>query len=229
MSTDAPSCRELILMRARRRRLFGWAVAVFIVMELMASCTLMLRAMPPERYEVACPDALWTRSQAIARTQIGVRERTGRNDGPRIAAYLRTVSLSVGNPYCQAGQYWSFDSAATELGISKTLIPLKRTGSTQAAFADVRARGRRTDVMPKPGDLLTWTCARNPAQGHVDRIEQVLAGGWLKLLGFNIGVGGTDGERDGGGVGVRMRNWMHPNMRMLVRGFTGHYNKGPQQ
>lgn len=203
-------------------------IAVLILVQLMASCSLTPVHAATERYEIACRTDLWQMSLDVAKSQNGVREKTGRNDGPQIRAYLASVNLPEGNPYCQGGQYWSFAVACDKLSIDRTNIPLLRTGSTQAAFNDVRRRGRRTECFPKVGDLITYTCATNRAQGHVERIIAVLAGGWIRDIAFNIGTGGTDSARDGGGVGVRLRNWLHPNMRMLVRGFTGHYNPNQQ-
>lgn len=42
----------------------------------------------------------------VAASQVGVREKTGNNDGPEIRMYLREVGLPEGNPYCAAGLTW---------------------------------------------------------------------------------------------------------------------------
>jgi len=40
--------------------------------------------------------------------EIGVREKTGKNDGPRVEGYLRSVGLESGAPYCAAYIHWCF-------------------------------------------------------------------------------------------------------------------------
>lgn len=37
-----------------------------------------------------------------AQNELGVREKTGNNDGPRVEAYLKSVGLHAGDPYCAA-------------------------------------------------------------------------------------------------------------------------------
>ena len=43
---------------------------------------------------------------AVAASQVGVREKTGKNDGPEIRKYLLEVDLSEGYAYCAAGLTW---------------------------------------------------------------------------------------------------------------------------
>lgn len=45
----------------------------------------------------------------IAESQVGVREKTGHNDGKEIRMYLSAVGLKEGNPYCAAGMAWCHD------------------------------------------------------------------------------------------------------------------------
>ena len=41
-----------------------------------------------------------------ATSQVGVQEATGKNDGPQVEAYLASVGLKKGNPYCAAFLAW---------------------------------------------------------------------------------------------------------------------------
>ena len=43
---------------------------------------------------------------SVAESQLHVREATGKNDGPEVAKYLRSVGLPEGYPYCAAGMAW---------------------------------------------------------------------------------------------------------------------------
>lgn len=61
------------------------------------------------------PDAA-VRSQvlAVARGEIGVRELTGRNDGPRVAQYLAYCDLPEGHAWCAAFVSWCFGQTGFE-------------------------------------------------------------------------------------------------------------------
>lgn len=78
--------------------------------------------------------------------QVGVREKSGRNDGYMVEQYLKSVGLSKGNPYCAAGQYWRFYSACQDLGFEISEIPIKRTGSTVSMYNHAMKNGWETPV-----------------------------------------------------------------------------------
>jgi hypothetical protein len=42
----------------------------------------------------------------LEKSQVGVKELTGNNDGKEVEMYLRSVGLKKGNAYCAAGQAW---------------------------------------------------------------------------------------------------------------------------
>ncbi len=42
----------------------------------------------------------------LAKSQVGIREATGKNDGPRIAEYLKVVGLGPGFAWCAAFVSW---------------------------------------------------------------------------------------------------------------------------
>lgn len=67
----------------------------------------------------------------IAKNELGVRELSGHNDGPRVAAYLRYTGVEQGNPWCAAFVSWVFGQAgyaAPRTAWSPALFPLsKRT------------------------------------------------------------------------------------------------------
>ncbi|MBU3720560.1 MAG: CHAP domain-containing protein [Burkholderiaceae bacterium] len=204
------------------RRVANALVGVLLV------CATITAYGTPVRVVVPSDSALWQRSLRIAIDQNGVREATGKNDGKMVESYLRSVGLGKGNPYCQAGQYWAFARAAAELSMPTTEIPLLRTGSTQAAWNHAVRTGRKTAVAPKAGDIITWWTA-GTYKGHVERVVSVSRGGWVRTIGFNTSSGKAGSQRDGGGVYLRYRNWVSPDMRMLVRGFTGYTKKGNAQ
>jgi len=52
--------------------------------------------------------------KAIYDSQIGVREATGRNDGPQVEAYLAYTGIGKGNPWCAAFVCWVLGQAEVE-------------------------------------------------------------------------------------------------------------------
>ena len=129
-----------------------------------------------------------------ARSQVGVRELTGDNDGPEIDAYLLAAGKAAGSrlPYCAAGQLWC--------GIHAGAKP-QRLPKYPAGVAEWRKwatqTGRRYDV-PQRGRLGYWTRrvdTREP--GHMFIVAAVLPLGVLRCISFNSS---EDGSRDGGGV-----------------------------
>lgn len=154
---------------------------------------------------------------SVALSQIGVRERTGHNDGAEVEAYLRSVGLGAGSPYCWAGQYWCF-LQVTPRGMNP---PILRTGLCSAGWSDALRRGNATEFRVQRGDLLVWRHLTGP-QGHVERSTTgELRGGWVRTAAFNTTSTNTGSQREGGGVYLRARNVRHPLGRMILRGSIG--------
>ncbi|MGY4383020.1 hypothetical protein ACVWYN_000039 [Pedobacter sp. UYP24] len=65
----------------------------------------------------------------IARAQLGVREKTGKNDGIAVESYLKYVGFTKGNPWCAAYVCWVFGQAgypAPRTAWSPGLFPANR-------------------------------------------------------------------------------------------------------
>lgn len=172
------------------------------------------------KYELKCNKELLLKSRDICISQVGIKEATGHNDGERVESYLASVGLSKGNPYCAAGQYWCFSEAAKLLSFCNCMIPIYRTGSTYLMFNKAKQVGKKVSYKPQKNDLLFWILTTT---GHVERIDSVLKGGWVKTIGFNTSSG-TGNQRDGEGVYLRKRNIYHILSRMKVRGLIGFKN-----
>lgn len=149
----------------------------------------------------------------VAREQVGTRELTGHNDGPQVQAYLASVGLGKGNPYCMAGQYWCMAQVTTEPCIL-------RTGHVRTFWQWALRNGSRGPYKPRVGDWICWGYTKTPS-GHIERIESVQRKGWVRTVGFNTSNGTNGDQRDGGGVFYRLRNVVHPLGRMLTLGVIG--------
>jgi hypothetical protein len=156
---------------------------------------------------------LWNNSLDLAITQNGVRE-VGNNNGIEVCKYLRSVNLRAGNPYCLAGQYWSFDSTAKKLNMKN---PLLKTGSTITFITYYKKHSQKVKENFKRGDWIFWRSG-NKWKGHVERIDTVKKGGWCRLIGFNTGSGNP---REGDGVHLKNRNLSHPLGIMHIEGVLG--------
>jgi hypothetical protein len=67
---------------------------------------------------------------AIYTAEIGVREKTGHNDGARVEEYLKAANLKKGDAWCAAFVTWAFEQAGVEAvvsGWSPDWFPAKHT------------------------------------------------------------------------------------------------------
>lgn len=77
-------------------------------MKSLALLLLAFATVPAIPKSPPAPPTDRERVLAVAETQIGVTELTGRNDGPEIEAYLASVGLNPKGraPYCAAFNFW---------------------------------------------------------------------------------------------------------------------------
>ena len=192
----------------------------FVIITILLLLVATIETFSASRYLIYCDRELLMVSRDSMLAQVGVKEKTGRNDGRKVESYLRSVGLVKGNPYCAAGQYWCFYSSAKDLGMPNKSIPIYRTGSTVTMFNEAMKIGQKSNPYPIIDDLIFWR-KPNEWKGHVERIIEVLKAGWVKTVGFNTSSGTEGSQDDGGGVYFRKRNVNHFLGRMVLRGFIG--------
>jgi len=125
---------------------------------------------------------------AIARSQIGVRELTGNNDGERVEAYLKVTNLPKGNPWCAAFVSWVYFSAGCKQ---------PRTAWSPALFPLVRQTRS-----PLPADVLGIYSLKFKRIAHCGLVER-RQNNWIISIEGNTNA---DGSREGDGV---YRKWRH--------------------
>jgi hypothetical protein len=90
---------------------------------------------------------------AVAYSQAGVKEE-GRNRGPAVEQYLRSVGLGPGYPWCAAFVYWCHSHAARNVGAT-TKCP--RTAAACMFWIAGRKAAlecwRPNTMEPQPGDI----------------------------------------------------------------------------
>lgn len=124
----------------------------------------------------------------LAVMEIGVREKTGRNDGIRVEAYLASAVLKKGLPWCGAFISWVYQQA----GYARP-----RTGWTPALFPSSRLA--RSAL---PGNLLGVYFPKLKRIAHVGLIEK-LEGEWCVSVEGNTN---SQGSSEGDGVYRKRRH-----------------------
>ena len=182
------------------------------------------------KYALPCKPELLRKSDSIAKKQVGVREKTGHNDGIQVEKYLASVGRYRGEAYCMAGQYWCFVEAIRKLkeeDINNLFhwtnddIPIPKTGLANGAYNYAQQHGELVEYEPQVNDLIVWR-NKGESSGHVERIIKVLENGWVMTVGFNTSNGKSGSQAEGNGVFIRYRNVYHPLSRiLLIRGLVG--------
>ena len=133
----------------------------------------------------------------MARTQLKVREATGRNDGPQVQAYLATVGLKGNWPWCGAFVAWCSVKAHVQTppgaGAARAYFPASRI---------IWRQGRALRAVPAPNDVVGYRWSRRDAEDHVGILEVWGTSPLAATLEGNTSGGRLD--RDGQGV---YRNW----------------------
>ena len=188
------------------------------IIYLLLSAVISLHG--ASRYTLPCRYILIDKSREICKSQMGLREKTGHNDGLHVENYLKAVGLNPKGkyPYCYAGQYWTYLQACIELNICLNEIPIPKSGLANAPYNFAVKHGKKTRYKTKKNDFLIW---RGDKGGHIERIDSVGKAGWVYTYGFNTSNGKTGNQREGNINSRRSRNIFHLLNRMRVRGLVG--------
>lgn len=143
---------------------------------------------------------LASRALAIARTQLNVRELTGKNDGEAVESYLRSVGLGKGYAWCVAFPYWCYRKAAEELNMDN---PLPKTGGV----LDHLNKTSGKIISPTEaisGDLVCMDFGGG--KGHMYMVTETFETPFKDKRAFSIeGNTNIEGSREGDGVYERNR------------------------
>lgn len=155
--------------------------------------------------------------QMIYIAELGVREKTGNNDGPKVEEYLRYVGLQKGDPWCAAFVCWVFDQAGVvnlRTGWSPALFPKDKIvwnrNNVSGAGKGVGVAGRQVEGrsvagaakrLPEKGDVFgIWF----PDKGRIAHVGFVDTWGekWVITVEGNTNEAGS---REGDGVWRKRR------------------------
>lgn len=127
----------------------------------------------------------------IYRSQIGIRELTGRNDGREVEMYLRTCGLPRGNPWCAAFVTWVFQQAGVKAVVSAwspAWFPPDKT---------IYTRGAKANKTPQMADVFGIWFANKKRVAHVGFIDEWQPGNFCQTVEGNTNEAGS---REGDGV-----------------------------
>ncbi len=126
---------------------------------------------------------------AVAASQVGVRERTGKNDGPEVRQYLKEVGLSEGYAYCAAGLTWCHNQLK---------IPNPQSAWSPDWFkANVVYRRNKPQISPfesLPGQVAGFYSESKKRVSHVALIESENRQHYFTIEFNTNGSGSDDGE-----------------------------------
>ena len=125
---------------------------------------------------------------AIAKTQIGVRESTGNNDGKEVEKYLAYTGSKKGEPWCAAFVSWVFGQAG---------FKQPRTAWSPSLFPKSKLL-----AAPKPAVVFGIYFPEKGRIAHVGLVEQQAAN-WIYTIEGNTNLAGS---REGDGVYRKLRH-----------------------
>jgi hypothetical protein len=136
----------------------------------------------PNRYLLSADAQQREQLLKIAGKEIGVREKSGHNDGERVEAYLESVRLKKGQPWCAAFISWVFKQGA---------YAQPRTGWSPALF-----NTKVNTKVVQAGNVFGIWFSNLKRIAHVGLVEK-REGDWLVTIEGNTNVAGG---REGDGV-----------------------------
>lgn len=158
------------------------------------------------RYSVYCflfvllchPDCFpQTRLTQVYLSQVGVREKTGHNDGVQVEAYLKSVGLGKGYAWCAAFVHWCMVQAK---------VPNKINGAAASAHNPANAIWLNRKLLNEPaaGDVFTLWYLKLNRIGHTGFYHRRINSSVYESVEGNTNEAGS---REGDGVYKKYRSF----------------------
>jgi len=191
---------------------------VFLFILILMTSNFAFSAVP-KRYTVECDDKLLDYSNQIMISQLGVVEKSNKNDG-EVAKYLTLFGLGEGYAYCAAAQYYCFYQAAKTIGFDEDKIPVFKSALALKMFAETRKKAIFEEKLTelKKHDLIFWR-RRNTPFGHTERVVEVVSKMKVITIGFNVKPDKQSTQNQG--VHLKKRIFKHPIGNLSLYGAIG--------
>lgn len=128
---------------------------------------------------------------------VGVREATGKNDGPQIKEFLKAVKLGEGYAWCAAFVRYIFDLCGIPTTINAMALSAHRPGHL------VYSKGKKLKE-PKAGDVFTLYYAHLKRIGHTGFFDKEINSKVYRTVEGNTNAAGS---REGDGVYIKYRSY----------------------
>ena len=165
---------------------------LLVAVALIGSVELHAVTQPPSPPETSSGQALKgelrERVAAIYTAEIGVREKTGNNDGQRVELYLASCSLKKGNPWCAAFVTWTFKQTGIKAVVS---------GYSPAWFPAKNVIYQNGKGNPQTADVFGIYFSNKGRIAHVGFIDEWDTGNYCMTVEGNTNEAGS---REGDGV-----------------------------
>ena len=142
------------------------------------------------------------RLQEIYTSYIGVREKTGSNDGPEVEMFLRSVGLGKGYAWCAAFVKYCMLEAGIKSAEKMNGMALSCENTKNMLFKPSLRMDRRKDL--RPGDVLTLYYASLKRIGHTGFFDRDVNGTLYESVEGNTN---NQNSREGDGVYRRKRSF----------------------
>lgn len=178
----------------------------YLVALLITICAIRVGYSQPPKIKPTCNISLQvpnveTKNQSIETvytSQIGVRERTGNNDGVDVEKYLKSVGLTKGYAWCAAFVKWCYDKAGVNTtGINAMALSLH--DKNKLVYYQ-----NKIIKEPQKGDAFTLYYLKLGRIGHTGFYD-----GRLNDVSYRTVEGNTNeqGSREGDGVYRKYRSY----------------------
>ncbi len=136
-------------------------------------------------------------------SQVGIREKTGNNDGREVEMYLASAGLSKGNPWCASFVNWVYEDCGYYFNLDSP-------GWVPSWFPNnklIYVRGKIDKAPPRPGDLIGIWYENKGRLAHIGFYEDQ-SNDWIISIEGNTNEGGS---REGDGVyrKIRLKRTIH--------------------
>lgn len=152
---------------------------------------------------------LMKRACQYMKQELHVREATGKNDGPRVEEYLKSVGLGKGFPWCMAFVFWAFEKAAADLKVKN---PLVKTGGVLKQWNEADKKNKFTK--PQQYDILIMDFGKGT--GHTGMVTNIV-GDRVHTIEGNTSADPTMPTQDREGNGVFERSRKTSTIKGFIR------------
>lgn len=120
-------------------------------------------------------------------SQLGVREKTGKNDGKDVEKYLKSTGLGKGNPWCAAFVHWNLEQVG---------IPNEITAWSPTAYSKSRVtwKGGKWKKEFRPGQVFTLWYSNLGRIGHTGFVDDLDGSVAITVEGNTNSAGSREGD-----------------------------------